>query len=59
VLGLDGGTPFDRSVLPLADTLGPHFVMMNREPIDRLTRLRRGVALADDGDRKIRSKRGW
>jgi hypothetical protein len=45
--------------LPLADTLGPHFVMMNREPIDRLTRLRRGVALADDGDRKIRSKRGW
>jgi len=47
LLGLDDGKPFRKQRLRLADTLGPHYTMVSREPDDGITILRRGVTLPD------------
>jgi hypothetical protein len=45
LLGLDDGQPFKKKRITLAETLGPHYTMVSREPDDRISILRRGVAL--------------
>jgi hypothetical protein len=45
LLGLDDGTPFTKTTLKLADTLGPHYTVLSHEPADSITMLRRGVRL--------------
>ncbi len=56
LLGLDDGKPFKKKRLTLADTLGPHYTMVSREPDDRITILRRGVTLPD---RVPKTFRAW
>ncbi|HMF17622.1 MAG TPA: DUF4259 domain-containing protein [Gemmataceae bacterium] len=45
LLGLDDQTPFRKSTLKMADTLGPHYTMLSHEPADRVTLLRRNLRL--------------
>jgi hypothetical protein len=64
LLGLEDGTPFTMTSLVLADTLGPHFTMLSREPEDRITVLRRRLAVPERNKETLRawfrvSVRGW
>ena len=45
LLGLDDKAPIAKTTLELADTLGPHYTMLSREPADSVTLLRRDVGL--------------
>lgn len=55
LLGLDDGKPFRKRRLRLADTLGPHYTMVNCEPDDGINILRRGVTLPEYVPRALRA----
>lgn len=47
ILGFDDGKPFRKSSLKVKDLLGPCFALLNHEPEDRITILKRSVGLPD------------
>ena len=55
LLELDDGTPFKKTTLVLADTLGPHFTMVSHEPADQIDLLRRGVSLPEQNMEAFRA----
>lgn len=55
LLGLDDGTPFQKTALALTDTLGPHYTMLSHEPVDRITILRRGVRVPERNPEAFRA----
>ena len=56
LLGIDDGTPFHRTSLQLADTLGPHFTMLFHEPAEKIVFLRRSVTVPE---KSLESFRAW
>ena len=56
LLGLEDETPFNKSTLTLAETLGPHFTMLHHEPAESITILRHGVELPP---RNVETFRAW
>lgn len=51
LLGLEDGSPWKKTTLALADTLGPHYTMLSHEPKDSITLLRHGIRLPEEPER--------